>query len=83
MSFENFNQNKYNKIIVLGICATKPVPGMNNLFEILSRHAYSWVPDKIKSSEELSDKLANDLKGKDLTKRRNIPYLKFKQNYCS
>ncbi len=59
------------------------VPGMNNLSEILSRHAYSWVPDKIKSSEELSDKLANDLKGKNLTQRRNIPYLKFKQNYCS
>lgn len=59
------------------------VPGMNNLFEILPRHAYSWVPDKIKSSEELSDKLANDLKGKDLTQRRNIPYSKFKQNYCS
>ena len=27
--------------------------------------------------------LINDLKGKNLTQRRNIPYLKFKQNYCS
>ena len=59
------------------------LPGMNNLFEILPRHAYSWVPNKIKSSEELSDKLANDLKGKDLTQRRNVPYSRFKQDYCS
>lgn len=59
------------------------VPGMNNLFEILSSSAYSWVPNKIKSSEELSDKLVNDLKGKDLTQRRNIPYSRFKQDYCS
>ena len=59
------------------------VPGMTNLFEILPRHAYSWVPNKIKSSEELSDKLANDLKGKDLTQRRNVPYSRFKQDYCS
>ncbi len=59
------------------------VPGMNNLFEILPRHGYSWVPNKIKSNEELSDKLANDLKGKDLTQRRNIPYSIFKQDYCS
>jgi hypothetical protein len=59
------------------------VPGMNNLFEILPRHAYSWVPNKIKFSEELSDKLANDLKGKDLTQRRSVPYSRFKQDYCS
>ena len=52
-------------------------------FEILPRHAYSWIPNKIKSSEELSDKLANDLKGKDLTQRRNVPYSRFKQDYCS
>lgn len=58
-------------------------PGMNNLFEILPKQAYSWVPNKIKSSEELSDKLANDLKGKNLTQRRNTPYSSVKQKYCS
>lgn len=58
------------------------VPGRSSLLQILSKYAYSWVPDNIKSSEELSDKLANDLKGQDLKQRRNVPYSRFKQYYC-
>lgn len=58
------------------------VPGKSSLYEILSQQEYSWVPTNVKNSEELSDKLANALKGKDLGSRQSMPFALFEKEYC-